>query len=81
MHEAVNFCAQCPFCKNEAAQGPRDRNEIRGLLTENSLRFYCGLCEIEWVPSSQELANVERLLSKSARDAAEEFADPRRASA
>jgi hypothetical protein len=27
------------------------------------LRFYCGHCQVEWLPNSEELAAVERVLS------------------
>jgi hypothetical protein len=62
MHDPISFSAQCPTCKEEVGQGPRDPDEIRKLLRENCLCFYCELCDLEWVPSSHELANVERLL-------------------
>jgi hypothetical protein len=35
-----------------------DRDEIRKLLREDKLRFYRDLCDHEWEPSHQELANV-----------------------
>jgi hypothetical protein len=54
--------AQCPTCKNEVDQGPLEPDEIRRLLRQDSLSFYCGLCDHAWTPSSQELANVECLL-------------------
>jgi len=64
MEDPVNFCAQCPACKNEAAQG-HERQELGTLLKENRLAFYCDACDLEWVPTSQELANVEMLLRGS----------------
>jgi len=63
----VKFSAQCPACKNEADQGRREPDEIRRLLRQDSLSFYCGLCDHEWEPSHQELANVELLLSQDSR--------------
>ena len=62
MHDPIRFSAQCPACKNEVSQGSRDPEEIQGLLREDSLRFYCELCDLKWDPSHQELASVERLL-------------------
>jgi len=60
--DPVSFAARCPTCMNEVRQGPRDENEIRRLLSEDCLYFYCDFCDCEWRPSYQELANVERLL-------------------
>ena len=62
MQDAISFAAQCPNCKNEVSQGPRDPVEIRRLLREDCLSFYCELCDLEWEPSHRELANVEQLL-------------------
>jgi hypothetical protein len=62
MQDPVSFAARCPSCKNEVSQGSRDPDEIRQLLREDRLNFYCGSCDHEWEPSNQELANVERLL-------------------
>lgn len=64
MQYSVRFAAQCPNCKNEVSQGPRDPAEIRRLLREDCLSFYCELCDREWEPSLQELANVELLLAE-----------------
>jgi hypothetical protein len=36
---------------------------MRQLLREDSLSFYCELCDLEWTPSDQELANVDLLLN------------------
>ena len=63
MQDPISFAAQCPTCKEEAGQGPRDPDDIRRLLRENCLSFYCDSCDLEWEPSHQELANVERLLA------------------
>lgn len=63
MSDQISFSAQCPNCKNEISQGPRDPDEMRRLLREDSLSFYCELCDLEWEPSHQELTNVESLLS------------------
>jgi hypothetical protein len=63
MRGPFTFSAQCPTCKNEISQGPRDPDEVRRLLKEDSLSFYCELCDLEWSPSQQELTNVESLLS------------------
>jgi hypothetical protein len=62
MNDQITFSAQCPTCKNEVDQGPLEPDEIRRLLRQDSLSFYCGLCDHAWTPSSQELANVECLL-------------------
>ena len=62
MRDPVSFAAQCPTCKNEVSQGPRDPDEIRRLLKEDCVSFYCELCDLEWEPSLRELANVEQLL-------------------
>lgn len=62
MQDAISFSAQCPTCKNEVSQGPRDADETRRLLREDSLSFYCEFCDLEWAPSHQELASVESLL-------------------
>ncbi len=64
MQYLISFAAQCPHCKNEVSQGPRDPGEIRRLLQEDCLSFYCELCDREWEPSFQELANVELLLAE-----------------
>jgi hypothetical protein len=53
------------MCKNEISQGPRDPDEVRRLLREDSLSFYCELCDLEWEPSHQELTNVESLLAST----------------
>jgi len=63
MRHLINFTAQCPNCKNEVTQGPRDPDEIERLIREDCLSFYCELCDLEWEPSFQELANVELLLA------------------
>ena len=63
MQDAISFSALCPTCKNEVKQGPRDPGEIRRLLSEDCLSFYCELCDLEWEPSHQELANVEYILA------------------
>ena len=34
MQDPITFAAQCPNCKNEVTQGPRDPVEIRKLLNE-----------------------------------------------
>jgi len=60
---SVTFSAQCPTCQNDVSQEPRDRDEVRRLLREDQLYFYCGLCDHEWTPSNQELANVEYMLA------------------
>jgi len=62
MQDQVSFAAQCPTCKGEVSQGSRDPDEIRRLLREDRLSFYCDLCDHEWEPSHQESANVESLL-------------------
>jgi hypothetical protein len=59
MQDRVSFFARCPTCKNEVSQGPRDPDEIKRLLKENCLSFYCELCDLEWDPSQWELARVE----------------------
>ncbi len=64
MQNSVCFAAQCPTCKNEVSQGPRNPDEIRRLVKEDCLSFYCELCDLEWEPSYQELANVEQLLTE-----------------
>ena len=56
------FSAQCPCCREEVSQGPRSAEQIRELLRENLLSFFCDTCGREWRPSHQELVNVERLL-------------------
>jgi hypothetical protein len=63
MQDAISFSALCPTCKNEVKQGPRDPGEIRRLLSEDCLSFYCELSDLEWEPSHQELANVEQILA------------------
>ncbi len=63
MPNAVSFSAQCPTCHNEVSQDPQDRDEVKRLLREDQLHFYCELCDLEWEPSYQELANVEQLLA------------------
>jgi hypothetical protein len=72
MQDPVNFCARCPVCKNEAAQGPLERSEIGMLLKASHLSFHCDLCALEWVPSSRELANVELLLTDTSWNPAED---------
>jgi hypothetical protein len=62
MQGSLGFSAQCPMCKNEITQGPFDPDEIRRLLKEDRLSFYCELCDLEWEPSHQELTDVECLL-------------------
>ena len=71
MQDPITFSAQCPTCKNEISQGPRDPDEMRRLIREDSLSFYCELCDLEWEPSHQELTNVECLLASNL-----ELADP-----
>jgi len=63
MQDSVSFAAQCPVCKNEISQGPRDPVDIKRLLREDCLSFYCELCDLEWEPSVRELANIEQLLT------------------
>ena len=65
MPDTVSFSAQCPTCQNDVSQGPRDRDEVRRLVREDQLRFYCDLCDHEWEPSHQELANVEYILARA----------------
>jgi hypothetical protein len=65
MQDAISFSALCPTCKNEVKQGPRDPGEIRRLLREDCLTFYCELCDLEWEPSHQESANVEYILART----------------
>ena len=62
MQDSVTFTAQCPSCKSEVSQGPRNPDDIKRLLREDCLSFYCELCDLEWEPSHRELANVEQLL-------------------
>jgi hypothetical protein len=62
LKDPITFSAQCPTCKNEINQGPRDPDEMRRLVREDSLSFYCELCDLEWEPNHQELTNVECLL-------------------
>ena len=62
MDDLVSFSAQCPACKNEVRQRPRQPDEIRRLLQEDCLSFYCEFCGLDWEPSPQELAGVEALL-------------------
>jgi len=69
MQYSVCFSAQCPTCKNEVSQGPRNPDEIRRLIKEDRLSFYCELCDLEWEPSYQELANVEQFLTESVTQA------------
>jgi hypothetical protein len=63
MCNPVAFSAQCPSCRNEVSQGPRESEDIKRLLANNCLYFYCPLCDREWPPSEQELVNVEHLLA------------------
>jgi hypothetical protein len=62
MSDQIRFSARCPTCKNEVGQCPHEPDETRRLLRESCLSFYCDLCDLEWVPSSEELKNVELLL-------------------
>ena len=64
MPNAVSFSAQCPTCHNEVSQDPHDPDEVRRLLREDQLHFYCDLCDHEWEPSHQELANVEYIIAR-----------------
>lgn len=59
MQGPLSFSAQCPTCKNEISQGPRDPDEMGRLLKEDSLSFYCELCDLEWGPNQQELTNLD----------------------
>ena len=63
MPNAVSFSALCPTCHNEVSQDPHDRDEVKRLLREDQLHFYCNLCDHEWEPSDQELANVEYIVA------------------
>jgi len=65
MDDLISFSAQCPVCKNEMRQVRREPDEIRRLLQEDCLSFYCEVCDLEWEPSHQELAGVESLLPVS----------------
>lgn len=67
MQDAISFAAQCPSCKNEVSQGPRDPDDIKRLLKEDCLTFYCELCDLEWEPTLKELANLECLLPEPTR--------------
>ena len=67
MQYTISFAAQCPSCKNEVSQGPYDPDEIRRLVRDGRLSFYCELCDLEWEPSLRELANVESLLAEPAK--------------
>ena len=64
MQDQIGFSARCPTCKNEVSQGSHNPEEIRRLLRGDRMNFYCGLCDHKWLPSSQELANVNSLLSE-----------------
>ncbi len=68
MDDSISFAARCPGCKNEVRQVLRAPDEIRRLLKENSLGFYCEVCDLEWEPSHKELAGVECLLPASPRE-------------
>ena len=65
MDDLISFSAQCPACKSEVRQRLRAPDEIRRLLREDFLSFYCERCDLEWEPSHQELAGVESLLAVS----------------
>ena len=63
MPDPLSFSVQCPKCRNEVSQLPGDQAEVSRLLMEDNLRFYCDLCDYEWEPSLEELANVEYILA------------------
>ncbi len=63
MSDPVSFSVRCPKCRNDVTQVSGDRGEVSRLLMEDNLHFYCDLCDYEWEPSFEELANVEYILA------------------
>jgi hypothetical protein len=66
MKYAPRFTALCPRCTRDVDQGTFRFHALQEFLDEGTLRLYCQYCDLEWRPSEQDSARVERLLSRRA---------------
>ncbi len=64
-HSAWRYDLSTATAMNTSSS-PSDSYELRRLAREDSLSLYCKLCDLEWEPSHQELANVETVVVRTA---------------
>jgi hypothetical protein len=62
----IPVLAECPKCGQERAQEDYERDELAQLLHTGALiEAYCGSCDAHWELSTEERADLARVLNRS----------------
>ncbi|HUN26304.1 MAG TPA: hypothetical protein VMU67_08355 [Steroidobacteraceae bacterium] len=65
MASTAPFSAECPACNQERLLTGYTREELRELLRSGSvIEAYCSSCDESWPISTEERADLSRLLSR-----------------
>jgi hypothetical protein len=65
MSDRLEFDVVCPNNHNQTVTFTRE--EFEETLKSGALVFHCNTCDVDWPPSSEEIANLRKQFSKESR--------------